>query len=66
MYIGACLLFLSTPLALGSYWALIPAVVECIMIIVRLLDEEQLLRDELPGYAVYCDEVRYRLVPGVW
>jgi len=66
MYVGACLLFLSTPLALGSYWALIPASVECAMIIVRLLDEERFLRDALPGYVAYCDRVRDRLVPGVW
>lgn len=66
MYVGACLLFLSIPLALGSYWAMIPAVVECTMIIVRLLDEERFLRDALPGYDAYCGKVRFRLMPGLW
>ena len=32
----------------------------------RIRDEEALLRDELTGYAAYCDEVRSRLVPGIW
>ncbi|MBY0381778.1 MAG: isoprenylcysteine carboxylmethyltransferase family protein [Xanthobacteraceae bacterium] len=66
MYVGACLLFLSTPLALGSYWAMIPAVVECAMIIVRLLDEERFLHEALPGYTAYCKKVRDRLLPGLW
>jgi len=66
MYVGGCLLFLSVPLALGSWWALMPAVVECAMIVVRLLDEERFLRDKLPGYSAYCETVRYRLIPGLW
>lgn len=66
MYAGATLLFLSTPLALGSYWALIPAFAECAMIVVRLLDEEKFLTVNLPGYAAYCERVRYRLLPGIW
>jgi len=32
----------------------------------RLLNEEKFLRRELPGYADYCRQTRYRLVPGVW
>jgi protein-S-isoprenylcysteine O-methyltransferase Ste14 len=66
MYVGAVILFLATPLALGSYWALIPAAVECVIIVIRLLDEETFLKTDLPGYAAYCGEVRYRLIPGVW
>jgi len=32
----------------------------------RLLDEEQLLARELPGYRKYQQRVRRRLVPFVW
>ncbi|HLO17049.1 MAG TPA: hypothetical protein VK206_19605 [Anaerolineales bacterium] len=28
--------------------------------------EDQMLQDELPGYADYAAKVRYRLIPGVW
>ncbi|WP_458759808.1 methyltransferase family protein [Afipia sp. TerB] len=66
MYTGANLCFLSMPLALGSWWALIPAAVECVLVGVRAVDEEKFLKTNLPGYRDYCDKVRYRLIPGVW
>lgn len=66
MYSASVLIFLATPLALGSRWAMIPAALVSIMIVVRLLDEERLLARELPGYAAYCRRVRWRLVPRVW
>jgi protein-S-isoprenylcysteine O-methyltransferase Ste14 len=32
----------------------------------RILDEEAMLRSDLPGYADYAGRVRDRLLPGVW
>ncbi len=32
----------------------------------RILDEEKLLKQDLPGYDEYTQKVRYRLVPYVW
>jgi protein-S-isoprenylcysteine O-methyltransferase Ste14 len=55
-----------TPLALGSWWGLMPGVLLGVVIVVRLLDEERLLRAELPGYLAYCEKVRRRLIPGIW
>lgn len=66
MYAGASLLFLATPLALGSPWALIPAVLLCGTMVVRLLHEERFLSANLPGYDAYRFKVRYRLLPLVW
>jgi protein-S-isoprenylcysteine O-methyltransferase Ste14 len=66
MYAGALLLVFSTPAALGSWWGLIPAFLMLVMIVLRLLDEEAALLQELPGYADYCRRVRDRLMPGVW
>jgi protein-S-isoprenylcysteine O-methyltransferase Ste14 len=66
MYTGANLCFLSMPLALGSWWALIPAAIECVLVGVRAIDEEKFLKAHLPGYQDYCETVRYRLIPGVW
>ena len=66
MYAGAIVMFLATPIALSSLWALIVAVPLSGVIIVRLLDEEQYLLANLRGYDDYCGKVRYRLAPFVW
>jgi protein-S-isoprenylcysteine O-methyltransferase Ste14 len=66
MYTGGIVFMLAAPLMLGSWWALIPAVVVCGGIIVRLLDEERFLATNLPGYVEYRERVRWRLVPGLW
>jgi protein-S-isoprenylcysteine O-methyltransferase Ste14 len=66
MYSGALLMFGLTPLALGSYWSLLIVIPLAAVFAWRLLDEERVLKRDLPGYAAYCDKVRYRLVPGVW
>ncbi len=66
MYLGAIVFYLFTPLALGSFWALIPFAFLPPLIVFRLLREEILLRDQLPGYQDYCQKTRYRLVPYIW
>jgi len=65
-YVSACILFVGMPLALGSLWALIPAVLSCLLLVVRTILEDKTLRDELTGYEEYTQRVRYRLLPGVW
>jgi protein-S-isoprenylcysteine O-methyltransferase Ste14 len=59
-------LFLGMPLALGSLWALIPALLLGPLFVLRTIWEDQTLQAELPGYREYAQRVRYRLVPGVW
>ena len=66
MYASALLYLLGTPLALGSYWGLLPFVAVIPFLVWRLIDEEHMLTRELPGYSQYKQRVRYRLVPGVW
>jgi protein-S-isoprenylcysteine O-methyltransferase Ste14 len=66
MYAGALVMLLGMPLALGSWWGLCALLFIVPVLIWRLLDEERLLRKELPGYVEYTREVRYRLVPGLW
>ena len=66
MYVGVILLYTATPVALGSYWGLIPALVMVPFLVVRIVDEERVLVAELKGYSAYREKVRYRLVPGVW
>jgi protein-S-isoprenylcysteine O-methyltransferase Ste14 len=53
-------------LCLGSLWALIPAGLSCLVLILRAQWEDQTLQAELPGYKEYAQRVRYRLLPGVW
>jgi protein-S-isoprenylcysteine O-methyltransferase Ste14 len=66
MYTATLLLFLSMPLVLGSWYALIAFAFYPAIIIVRLKDEEELLTRELAGYAAYKTKVKYRLIPFVW
>jgi protein-S-isoprenylcysteine O-methyltransferase Ste14 len=66
MYAGALVMLLGMPLALGSWWGLCVLLFIVPVLIWRLLDEERLLRKELPGYVEYTQEVRYRLVPCLW
>jgi protein-S-isoprenylcysteine O-methyltransferase Ste14 len=66
MYAGSLLLFLATPPALGSLWALVLVLPLSAVIVARLLDEERYLSKNLPGYKEYCEKVRYRLIPYVW
>lgn len=66
MYSSALLLVIFTPLALGSYWTLLLVVPLFGVLAWRLLDEERVLKRDLPGYSDYCRQVRYHLIPGVW
>ena len=66
MYDGIILAVLCAPLILGSFWALIPAVLIVMLFIIRTALEDQTLLEELPGYREYARQVRYRLVPLVW
>lgn len=66
MYMGLLLTLLSTPLVLGSYWALIGFLLFIPGIIFRIIDEEKVLLRDLPGYKDYCLKTRYRLIPLIW
>jgi protein-S-isoprenylcysteine O-methyltransferase Ste14 len=66
MYTAALLMFAATPLALGSYWALLLIIPLTGVLAWRLSDEERFLIRNLPGYAAYRQRTRYRLIPGVW
>ena len=65
-YVGGMALALSSAVALGSLWALIPAGVAASLFVVRTALEDATLQRELPGYAEYAQKVRYRLLPGVY
>lgn len=66
MYSGTFVMMIGTPLALGSLWALLVVALAVPVLVARILDEEKALIDELAGYRDYTQQIRYRLVPGVW
>ncbi|PKN68668.1 MAG: S-isoprenylcysteine methyltransferase [Deltaproteobacteria bacterium HGW-Deltaproteobacteria-12] len=66
MYLAALVMYLFTPVALGSWWALIAALPLVAVMVVRIRNEEQHLMNELEGYQEYTQITKYRLIPGVW
>ncbi len=66
MYTGGLVMIFALPVAMGSWWGLIPSLVASPILIARIFDEESALIAELPGYDAYCRAVRSRLVPGLW
>jgi protein-S-isoprenylcysteine O-methyltransferase Ste14 len=65
-YAGMVLSHLALPLGLGSIYACAPALLGAGAFVVRTAREDQLLRNELPGYLDYTLRVRWRLLPGLW
>ena len=65
-YAGWSLALITTPLVLGSFWALVPGILAATLLVVRTVLEDRFLREELDGYAEYAQRVRYRFVSGIW
>ena len=66
MYIGALVMLVGVPLALGSWWGLLAIIPMTLVLILRLLDEEKFLAKNLAGYSDYQSKVRYHLFPLIW
>jgi protein-S-isoprenylcysteine O-methyltransferase Ste14 len=66
MYAGVILQTLAAPLLVGSLWSYLPVGASICLFVVRTALEDRMLRKELPGYAEYATNTRYRLVPGIW
>ncbi|MFA5930309.1 MAG: isoprenylcysteine carboxylmethyltransferase family protein [Candidatus Micrarchaeia archaeon] len=66
MYAGTLLMYLATPIALGSYVAIWPFLLMIPLLVYRIRNEEKVLKKGLKGYSGYCRKVKCRLVPGVW
>lgn len=66
LYSGSLFVWLCSPLALGSYVAVPVSFLILPILAFRLLNEEKVLRRDLPGYVGYCQRTPYRLIPFVW
>jgi len=65
-YAAAIAMFVGIPLALASWWGLLPAGLAIALLVVRTGLEDRLLQAELSGYSDYARRTRHRLVPGIW
>jgi protein-S-isoprenylcysteine O-methyltransferase Ste14 len=66
MYMGVLGFYIFSPMALGSYWAVIPALFITVTLVWRITGEEKELVANLEGYKEYTLKRKYRLVPGIW
>jgi protein-S-isoprenylcysteine O-methyltransferase Ste14 len=66
MYAGVLVMVTGIPLALCSWWGLAFLALAVPGLAWRIMDEEKLLKKDLPGYVEYTQKVRYRLVPYIW
>jgi protein-S-isoprenylcysteine O-methyltransferase Ste14 len=65
-YLGAAGSALCGPIALGSWWALLPAAGVAGIIVRRTILEDRFLHRELAGYQEYARKVPYRFLPAIW
>lgn len=65
-YAGGLFGYIFIPLLLNSVWAFIPAILLCIVMVIRTALEDKTLQAELPGYKEYTRRTRYRLLPWIW
>jgi len=66
MYVAVLMMYVLSPLALGSYWAVLAVLPLPVLVIFRIKSEEKILRDKLTGYREYTQKVKYRLIPYIW
>ena len=65
-YVGFSAVLLATPLLLASAWAVLPALLAVLALVIRTALEDRTLQAELDGYAEYTARVRFRWIPGLW
>jgi protein-S-isoprenylcysteine O-methyltransferase Ste14 len=67
MYLANLLIYVFSPLALGSFWATPVLTLGTILMLVhRIRNEEEVLAEKLDGYREFVQRTRFRLIPGVW
>lgn len=66
MYAAILVFVVGTSLLLGSWYGILFGLLFLAMLARRAMLEESTLRDQLPGYAAYMGQVKYRLIPYIW
>jgi protein-S-isoprenylcysteine O-methyltransferase Ste14 len=65
-YVGFIITLVTTPIILGSLYALPVSALSVILLVIRTALEDATLKAELGGYAEYSKKVKYRLLPFIW
>lgn len=65
-YLGVTLYNVVLPLVMESVWGFVGVGLFFIILIWRTTLEDRFLRNNLPGYAEFAQQTRYRLFPGIW
>jgi len=65
-YLGMCIYLLSSPIILGSFWGLVPAIITVILFVIRTSFEDNTLKTKLEGYKEFAERVKFRLIPRIW
>lgn len=65
-YAGLLVSWLAAPVFFSSWWLIIPTVLAISASVIRTALEDRTLQEELPGYREYAEEVKFRLIPGIW
>jgi protein-S-isoprenylcysteine O-methyltransferase Ste14 len=66
MYAAILVFVVGTPLLLGSWYGVLLGLILLVLLARRAMLEESTLQQELPGYAAYMAQVKYRLIPYIW
>lgn len=66
MYAAGIPFAAGTALLLGSWYGLLMGLIFTVGLAYRAVQEEGVLRAELPGYKEYMAQVKYRFIPHVW
>ena len=65
-YAGSAIFNLLAPLALGSWVTSVLGIGTAVLLVYRTVKEDRVLMEELSGYTSYAQQVRNRLIPGIW
>jgi protein-S-isoprenylcysteine O-methyltransferase Ste14 len=66
MYFATILMFISIPLVLGSWIGFVIFLIYPFLMIKRINNEEEILKEGLDGYSEYMQKVCYRMIPFIW
>lgn len=66
MYSATVFMFLAMPLVLWSWLSFALMLSYPAAIVIRIKNEEKVLREGLAGYSEYLEKVKYRLIPFIW
>ena len=66
MYATTVFLFLSMPLILNCLYSFFVMLLYLPIINKRMINEEEVLKKELPGYEEYLQKVKYRIIPYIY